>query len=176
MHSVIINGYQLLCDAHAVLEPNRGTAALFLFYSLLSFSTFSFYMFVTLTFFFLGASLVCVNYLKRTADLVLWFPDKTAVSKHPWCLYNLILLKVSLNPNPTKLKLISFNVSISREYRVIERLDSRFLWNHQVAQYMDCWKLRYTICKWLKCLHGSEAVNFCLVVDIPGTLWVLLIF
>ena len=89
MHSGIVNGYQLLCDAHTVLEPHRGTAALFLFYSLLSFSTFSFYVFVTLTvlpvFLFLGASIVCVNNdLKGTADLVLWFPDRTSVCTHPW--------------------------------------------------------------------------------------------
>ena len=71
MHGGIVNGYQLLYDAHIVLEHHRGTAAFFLFYSLLSFSTFSFYVFVPLTVLFLGASLVCVNDLKRTADLVL---------------------------------------------------------------------------------------------------------
>ena len=60
------------------------TGELKLFYSLLSFSTFSFYVFVTLTVLFLGASLVCVNNLKRTADLVLWFPNRTAVCTHPW--------------------------------------------------------------------------------------------
>ena len=27
MHSGIVHGYQLLCDAHTVLEPHRGTAA-----------------------------------------------------------------------------------------------------------------------------------------------------
>ena len=54
MHSGIVNGYQLLCDAHTVLEPHRGTAAFFLFYSLSSFSTFSFYVFVTLDSPFLG--------------------------------------------------------------------------------------------------------------------------
>ena len=26
--TTIVNGYQLLCDAHTVLEPHRGTAAL----------------------------------------------------------------------------------------------------------------------------------------------------
>ena len=64
MHSGIVNGYQLLCDAHTVLEPHRGTAALFLFHSLLmSFSTFSFYVYVTITvlFLFLGASIVYSN-------------------------------------------------------------------------------------------------------------------
>ena len=49
MHSGIVNGHQLLCVAHTVLEPQRGTAAFFLFYSLSCFSTFSFYVFVTLT-------------------------------------------------------------------------------------------------------------------------------
>ena len=65
MHSGIVNVYQLLCDAHTVLEPHRVTAALFLFYSLSSFSTFCLYVLVTLTvlFLFLGASLVCVNNL-----------------------------------------------------------------------------------------------------------------
>ena len=32
MNSGTVNGYQLLCDAHTVLEPHRGTAALFLFH------------------------------------------------------------------------------------------------------------------------------------------------
>ena len=47
MQSGIVNGYQLMCDTHTVLE-RIGTAALFLFHSLSSFSTFSFYVFVTL--------------------------------------------------------------------------------------------------------------------------------
>ena len=81
MHSGIVIVHQLLCDAHTVLEPHRGTAALFLFYSLSSFSAFSFYVFVTLTvlFLFLGASIVCVNNLKMTANLALSFPGRTAV-------------------------------------------------------------------------------------------------
>ena len=29
MHSSIVNGYQLLCDAHTVFELHRGTAAFF---------------------------------------------------------------------------------------------------------------------------------------------------
>ena len=28
MHSVIVNGHELLCDARTVLKPHRGTAAL----------------------------------------------------------------------------------------------------------------------------------------------------
>ena len=54
MHSGIVNGHQLLCNAHNVLEPHKGTAAFFLFYSLSFFSTFSFYVFVTLDRPFLG--------------------------------------------------------------------------------------------------------------------------
>ena len=66
MHIGIINGQQLLCDAHTVLEPHSGTAAFFfLFTHYRPFSTFSFYVFVTLTvlFLFLGASIACVNNL-----------------------------------------------------------------------------------------------------------------
>ena len=80
--------------------------------SLSSFSTFSFYVFVTLTvlFLFLGAPIGCVNHLKRTADLVLWFPDSISVCTHPWHgrLYNLIVLKSSLNPSKLK-----FNLNIT---------------------------------------------------------------
>ena len=32
MHSGIVNGHQLLCDAHTVREPHRGTAVFFLFF------------------------------------------------------------------------------------------------------------------------------------------------
>ena len=85
IHSEIVNGYQLLCDAHTVPELHRGTTALFLFYLHSSLSTFSFYMFVTPTviFLFLGASIVCVNNLKRTVDSVLLFSDKTSDCTHP---------------------------------------------------------------------------------------------
>ena len=31
MHKGIVNGHRLLCNAHIVFEPHRGTAALFLF-------------------------------------------------------------------------------------------------------------------------------------------------
>jgi len=82
MHSGIV--YRLLCDAHTLLEPHRGTAAFFLFYSLLSFSTFSFYVFVTLDSHI--SSLGCLYILcqQSKADLVLWFPDKTSVCTYPW--------------------------------------------------------------------------------------------
>ena len=71
MHGGIVNGYQLLCDAHTILEPHRGTAAFFYFARYRPFN-FSFYVFLTLTvvFLFLGASIVCVNNLKMTTDLV----------------------------------------------------------------------------------------------------------
>ena len=104
MHSGIVKEYQLLCDAHTVPEQHRGTTALFLFYSLSSLPTFSFYVFVTVTvlFLFLGASIVCVNNLERTANLSLLFPDRTSACTHPWHgrLYNLVVLKSSLTlPN-----------------------------------------------------------------------------
>ena len=47
MHNGIVNGYQLLCNAHTVLEPHRGTAAFFYFARHRPFN-FSFYVFVTL--------------------------------------------------------------------------------------------------------------------------------
>ena len=67
---LVLVGHNLLCDAHAVSDQLRATAALFLFYSLSSLSCFSFCVFVTLDslFLFLSASLVCFNNLKRTAD------------------------------------------------------------------------------------------------------------
>ena len=59
----IVNGYQLLCDAHTVLEPHRGTAAFSILLAIVLIHFF--YVFITLTvlFLFLGASLVCVNNL-----------------------------------------------------------------------------------------------------------------
>ena len=74
---IVANGHKLLCDAHTVLKQRRGTAALFVLLTIMSVSTFSFCIFVSLTvlFFFLGASIVCVhNNLKRTADLILLIP------------------------------------------------------------------------------------------------------
>ena len=45
----IINGYQLLCDAHTVLEQRRGTAALFVLLTIVLFHFFFLYhMSVTL--------------------------------------------------------------------------------------------------------------------------------
>ena len=71
IHSGIVNGYQLLCYAHTVLEPHRGTAAFFFF---AHYRPFSFYVFVTLDspISFLGASIVCVsNTIYRGQQIVL---------------------------------------------------------------------------------------------------------
>ena len=83
MHSGIVNGHQLLCYAHTVLEPHKGTAALFLFYSRSSFSIFSF-MCLSLWQSYFFSWVPCINNLKRTADLILWFPDRTSVCTYPW--------------------------------------------------------------------------------------------
>ena len=57
-------------------EKHRGAADLFPFYSLSSFSAVSFFVLVILTvlFLFLGAAIVCVEILKRAADLVFVIP------------------------------------------------------------------------------------------------------
>ena len=59
MHSGVVTEHQLLCDAYTVQEQHRGTAALFLFYSLSFLLRFFFLMFVimTLLFLFLCASI-----------------------------------------------------------------------------------------------------------------------
>ena len=71
MHSGNVNGYQLLCNAHTVLELHLRELQLFSF--LLSIVLFHFFFLCVYHSDspFLGASLVCVNNLKRTADLVL---------------------------------------------------------------------------------------------------------
>ena len=48
--SGIVNEHQLQCDSHTVLEPHRGTAAIF---------------------YFTPYRYSCVNNLKRTVDLIL---------------------------------------------------------------------------------------------------------
>jgi len=81
MHSDIVNGHQLLCDAHTMLEPHRGTAALFL--TILSFSAFFFLCVCLFESLFFGASIVYFNNLMRTADLILCLPDRISVCTHP---------------------------------------------------------------------------------------------
>ena len=105
MHSGIVNGYQLLCDAHTVLEPHRGTTAFFfLFYSLLSFSSFSFYglsLLIVLVL-FLGTSIVCINNLKWTVSrfslVIPWF-----VCTYPWHQNDLTVFTCVVKPYLTKL-------------------------------------------------------------------------
>ena len=88
MHSGIVNRVsELLCDAHTVLETHRELQ--FFFSILLAIVLFQFFFLCIChswqsLFLFLGASIVWVNNLKRTADLVLWFPDRTSVCTHPW--------------------------------------------------------------------------------------------
>jgi len=96
MHSGIVNGYQLLCDAHTVSEQHRGTSALFLFYTIVLFRFFCI-CHSDSPISFLGTCIVWVNSLARTADLVLWFPDKTFDCTHPWFQNDLIVFMVPLN-------------------------------------------------------------------------------
>ena len=70
MHSGIVNGYQMLCDAHTVLEPH-GEVKLVSF--LLTIALF-FFLCVrhsdSLISFRVCLYSLCVNNLKRTSDLV----------------------------------------------------------------------------------------------------------
>jgi len=72
MHSGIVNGHQLLCDAHTVLLQHRETAGF------LCITIILFYFFVCLSlwqFLFYDASIVCFSNLTRAAELVFWFPS-----------------------------------------------------------------------------------------------------
>ena len=73
MHSGIVNGYQLLCDTHTVLEPHRGTAA---FYYFPQFRPFPLFLFMCLS-------------LK---DICMYTPLAGRLYN------NLVVLKVLLNP------------------------------------------------------------------------------
>ena len=104
MHSGFVNGYQLLCDAHAVPEQHRETVGLFLFYALSSFSAF-FFLCVWNSdslICFTWCLYSCVNNLERAVDSVSWFPDKTSVCllyycTHWWHQNVLIVFTVTLN-------------------------------------------------------------------------------
>ena len=101
MHSNIVNGISY-CAMLILCWNNVGELGLYLRYSLSCISPFSFcmFMFVTLTvlFLILSSSIVCIhNNLKRKADLVLWFPDKTSVYTYPWHQNDLIVFIVLLN-------------------------------------------------------------------------------
>ena len=80
MHSYIVNGNQLLWDAPTVPELHRRITAIFIIIFISHYHTFlsfSFYVYHSDSpYLFLGASIVCVNNLTRTADLILWFPDR----------------------------------------------------------------------------------------------------
>ena len=56
MHIGTLNGYQLLCESHTVLEPHRGTAGVFYFTLYRPFPLFLFNVFVTIVspIYFLG--------------------------------------------------------------------------------------------------------------------------
>ena len=56
MHNGIVNGYQLLCNAHTVLEPHMGTAAFFFFTHYRPFPLFLFMCLSLLTVLFLVIS------------------------------------------------------------------------------------------------------------------------
>ena len=79
--SYIVSWHQQLQYANTVLEQHKGTVAFFLHFSLSSFSALTVCVFASLTvlLLFLGASIVCVNYLMRTSDLILGFHDGTSV-------------------------------------------------------------------------------------------------
>ena len=70
VHSGIVNGSQLLYLVHTVLEPHIGELQLYLYF--IHYRPFPIFVFVTLdsSIYFLGASIVCINNLKRTADLI----------------------------------------------------------------------------------------------------------
>ena len=77
MHIIgIVNGYQLLFDAHTVLEPHRGTAAFFYFTRYHPFPLFlcTCLSLLTVLFLSLGASIVCVNNLKEETRFSLVIP------------------------------------------------------------------------------------------------------
>ena len=64
MHSGVVNGYQLLCDTHTVLEPHRGTA----FFYFTRYHPFPIFLFMCLShsdspYFFCWVPLVCFNNL-----------------------------------------------------------------------------------------------------------------
>ena len=84
MHSGIVNGYQLLCDAHTVPEPHRGTACSF--FSILFIVFFPLFLFMCLSLW--QSFLWCL--------FSLCFSDRTAVCTHPWHggLYNLSVQSV----------------------------------------------------------------------------------
>jgi len=99
---------------------------IFLFYSLSSFPTFSFLCVChsDSPISYLGCLYsLCVQF-KDTADLVLWFPDRTFVCTHPRHQNDLIVFMVLLNPYQTKnfvawLSLIALTVYLWLCFKII---------------------------------------------------------
>ena len=135
MHSDIVNGDQLQCDAHTMPKRHRGTEAIFLYYSLSSFSAFSFCVFVILTvlFLFLGASSVCVNNLEGSRfSLVI-----------PWqniCLYTPLASK-SLYKCSVPLNIMKLNYY---DNAIVLGLFSSF------SHYLNS-----SFCQFSHCIYGS---------------------
>ena len=63
MHSGIVNGHKLLCDAHAVSEQHRATMQLYFYFT--HYCPFPLFLLMCRPTSFLGASIVCVSNLKR---------------------------------------------------------------------------------------------------------------
>ena len=93
IYSGIVNGHQLLCDAQTLLEQHRGTEAIFSLLTIVLFCCF----FSDSPISFLGCLYICINNLTSSADLILWFPDKTSVCTKFWHQNDLILSTVPLN-------------------------------------------------------------------------------
>ena len=121
-----------------------------------SFSAFSFCMFVILTvlFLFLGASIVCVyKNLKRTADLVLWFLDKTFVCTHQ---NDLIVLTVPLNR--TKLEshfLVNLEIISQESWFILLAVTVKTLFALQTFLRICCLR------RFGYFLSGIDSIEFC---------------
>ena len=76
MQNGIVNEHQLLCNAHTVLVPHRGTAACFYFTRYRPFLLFlcMCLSLLIVLFLFLGASLVCVSLVIPCHDICLYTP------------------------------------------------------------------------------------------------------
>jgi len=93
------------CVMLILCQNNKGELQLYFYFT--HYRPFPLFLFMCLSlwqslFLLLGASIGCVNNLKSTADLVLWFPDRTSVCTHPWHQNDFIVFMVP--SNLTKLK------------------------------------------------------------------------
>ena len=78
MHNGIVNAYQLLCEAHTVLELHRAGEL----------APYALFLLCVCPIYFLGASIVCVN--NRGQQSVLLFPDRTSVCTHPYSVESVV--------------------------------------------------------------------------------------